>query len=67
MKSLEQILTETYGHKHILKENGDLTEVGYKDMRKLETLLADLELLGLPIDAPKCIRELDKIISEPTY
>lgn len=66
MKPLEQIIRETYGHKKTFKENGKLTEQGAKDMRKLETLLIDLQgLLGSHIiDSAKAIRALDELLDE---
>lgn len=64
MKSLDQILKETYGHKCVLKDNGDFSVQGRQDMRRLEQLLIDLERLGLQVDSAKCIRELDKISNE---
>lgn len=69
MKTLEQILTETYGHKKVFKENGQPSEQGYKDLRKLETLLVDLQcLLGSHvIDSAAAIRTLDEIVNSETY
>ena len=66
MKPLEQIIQETYGHKKTFKENGQLTNQGVKDMRKLETLLIDLQgLLGSHIiDSAKAIRALDELVDD---
>ena len=66
MKPLEQIIQETYGHKKTTKENGQLTNQGEKDVRKLETLLIDLQgLLGSHIiDSAKAIRALDELVDD---
>lgn len=64
MASLEEVLTKTYGHKKVFKENGKPTEQGYKDLRKLETLLVDLQgLFGEHIiNSAAAIRALDEIV-----
>ncbi len=65
MKSLEKIITETYGVKRVFrKRDGELTNAGAAAYKKLETLLNDLEDLGVIKDAAAAVRVMDEITHE---
>ena len=65
MKSLEQILKDTYGVKRVFrKSDGELTKAGAVAYKKLEDLLNDLEGLGVIKDAAAAVRVMDEITHE---
>lgn len=62
MKTIEDLLQETYGHKKLFKENGDLTDQGQRDYNKFVHMLYDLKLMGLDINTEQCVRTLGNML-----
>lgn len=65
MKALDEILIEYLGAKHpVFNETGHLSDEGYKAYDKLESLLKDLNGIGISINADKIMNQIDDIINE---
>ncbi len=65
MKVLDEILIEYLGAKPpVFNETGQLSEDGYEAYDKLESLLNDLNGIGISINADKIMNQIDNIINE---